>query len=419
MSTSKLFTCAAFSLFLIVNPSWSELTDTQSRPTFYKNVLPILQENCQACHRPRGLNLGGMVAPFPLTTYKAARPWAKAIAKQVAARTMPPWHASKIHNDQFANERTLTDDEIATLVRWVELGAPQGKPSDAPEPLKFPDSDWSFGEPDLIVAMPDRFFIEDDVDDLYVNFQGKIDEALLDGARWAGAMEVKPGSEAVHHVVSSLGGLTPGMEPNVYREGFGQYLKPGQAVHWEIHYNKEPGPGTGLWDQTQIGFLLHPKEWKPKYRSQAAVMGNYTFKIPAGDPNFLIKADDYTFAKDARIMSYFPHMHLRGQEMKMTAFYPDGSDEIIMHIPKYDFNWQTVYKYEEFKFMPKGTRLELVAWYDNSANNPSNPDPTTEVEGPKYLGAPMRTIDEMMYTLFTFTDSLPKSEKVATDGADD
>ena len=311
-----------------------------------------------------------------------------------------------------------TDDEIAIIVRWVETGAAKGNEKDAPPPLEFPDSSWSFGEPDLIVKLPEKYFVDDDVTDRYVNFKGEVSKDLLDEPRYIRAMEVKPGSVAVHHVVSTLGGLTPGMEPNVYREGFGQKITPGQPVHWEMHYNKEAGPGTGLYDQTSIGMLLHPRGWKPKYRTKATVLGNYTFKIPAGAKHYEIKAE-YTFKQDAELMSYFPHMHLRGTEMKMTAYYPDGDEEVIMHIPKYDFNWQTVYKYKDFRFIPAGTRLELSGWFDNSADNPFNPDPTVEVEGPKFLGAPMRTEDEMMYTLITYTDPMPKDVAHAIGGSDD
>lgn len=376
-----------------------------ARPEFYKDVLPILQRHCQSCHRPSGLNLGGMVAPMALMSFDDARPWAKAIAKRVSERSMPPWHASNIHHGQFANERTLTDDEIAIVVQWAETGANRGNPKDGPAPLKFPDSEWSFGEPDLIVSLPERYFVDDDVRDRYVNFESRIGEALLSEPRYISASEVKPGSKAVHHVISTFGGLTPGMEPNIQREGFGQLIRPGQPVAWEMHYNKEAGPGTGLWDATKIGLKFYPKDWKPTYRAMPALLGNYTFRIPAGDPNYTCKAE-FTFAQDARIMSYFPHMHLRGKEMKLVAYYPDGSEEILLHVPNYDFNWQTVYKYKEFKFVPKGTRLELTARYDNSAGNKNNPDPTVDVEGPKTPGAPMQTDQEMMYTLLYYTDAL-------------
>ncbi len=143
-------------------------------------------------------------------------------------------------------------------------------------------------------------------------------------------------------------------------------------------------------------------------------MGNYTFRIPAGDPNYPAKSE-FTFPTDAYIISYFPHMHLRGKEMKIVAYYPDGSEEIVLHVPKYDFNWQTVYEYEEFKFVPAGTRLETTGWFDNSAANPHNPDPTVDVTGPTFLGEAVPTTREMMYSLVTYTP-LPSESGEPCDG---
>ncbi len=383
-------------------------------PEFYSDVLPILQENCQACHRINGANMGGMVAPMSLITYEETRRWSTTIAERVATRSMPPWYASEIHNGQFRNERTLTDDQISTLVRWAETGAASGDPKDAPPPVKFPDTEWAFGEPDLVVPIPEPYFVEDDVKDLYVTLVGRITEEMLPEPRWIRATQVRPG-EAVHHVVSNLGGQTPGMGAKVYREGFGQLVSPGEIVGWQLHYNKEAGPGTGRWDEnTSINLQFHPVGYEPTCQTGSDAMGNYTFRIPAGDPNYGAKSE-FTFPTDAYIISYFPHMHLRGKEMKIMAYYPDGSEEIVLHVPKYDFNWQTVYEYEEFKFVPAGTRLETTGWFDNSAANPHNPDPTVDITGPTFLGEAVPTHREMMYSLVTFTP-LPSESGEPCDG---
>jgi len=403
---------AAVAILLWGGAATQAAAATQAPTEFYRDVLPILQENCQACHRINGANMGGMIAPMSLVTYEDTRRWSTKMAERVSTRSMPPWYASEIHNGQFRNERTLTDNQISTLVRWAESGAASGDPKDAPPPVKFPDSEWSFGEPDLVVPIPEPYFVEDDVKDLYVTLVGRITEEMLPEPRWIRATQVRP-NEAVHHVVSNLAGQTPGMGAKVFREGFGQLVSPGDIVGWQLHYNKEAGPGTGLWDETtSINLQFHPVGYEPTCQTGADAMGNYTFRIPAGDPNYAAKSE-FTFPTDAYIISYFPHM--RGKEMKIVAYYPDGSEEIVLHVPKYDFNWQTVYEYEEFKFVPAGTRLETTGWFDNSAANPHNPDPTVDVTGPTFLGEAVPTHREMMYSLVTYTP-LPSESGEACDG---
>jgi len=369
-----------------------------SKPTFNKDVLPILQESCQVCHRPAGVNMGGMIAPMSLMNYKEARPWAKAIAKQVAGRTMPPWHAATEHQGQFENERTLTKEEVATIVGWVEQGAVRGNPKDAPDALQFDDTEgWGIGIPDAIVSMPEAYFVEDDVEDLYVDFETTLGEDILTEPRWVQANQVRAGSEAVHHVISSLGSLVPGGDPRFYREGYGRLLKPGQEVSFKMHYHKEPGAGTGMWDQTKVGLKFYPEGYEPTYKFHGDSMGNFRFNIPAGDPNYSAKSE-FIFPEDARLVSFMPHMHVRGKAVEIMAFYPDGTAERVLNVPQYDFNWQTTYEYGEYKFVPKGTRLEMTAWWDNSAENETNPDSTKNVR----WGRP--TTSEMMFAWMRYTD---------------
>jgi mono/diheme cytochrome c family protein len=350
------------------------------RPTYYKDVVPILQESCQVCHRDGGANFGGMYAPMAFTSYSNVRPWAKAIAKNVSNGTMPPWHADQAHAGEFENERTITEEQIATLVTWTETGAARGNPADAPPAKEFPIHEgWQIGEPDLIVKMTEPFLVEDEVEDLYQRFTTHISKEMLPEPRWIRASETRPGSGAVHHIVAHpAGGLVPGGDPKVYPEGVGMLLMPDTTIYWDVHYHKEAGPGTAVWDQSEIGIKFYPKDVKVTHMLRSAMIADWDFVIPAGHPNYEVLAD-YTFNEDVRIINYMPHMHLRGSAAKFEAFYPDGNSEVLLNIPNYDFNWQTTYQYRDFKFIPKGTRIELTSVFDNSADNPANPDPTIDV----------------------------------------
>jgi hypothetical protein len=358
-------------------PSFAEGAE---RPTYYKDVMPILQDNCQVCHRDGGANFGGMYAPMGLTSYANVRPWAKAIAKNVAEGTMPPWHADPMHTGQFENERSLTQDEIDTLVFWAQSGALRGDPSEAPPKKEWPIHDgWQIGNPDLIVKIPEPFLVEDDVEDLYQSLTTRITKEMLPEPRWIKTSETRPGSPSVHHIVAfPAGGLVPGGDPKTYPEGVGVLTMPDTTIYWNIHYHKEAGAGTALWDQSEIGIKFYPKDVEVTHILRTAGLANWTFKIPAGHPNYEVFAE-HTFEEDVRIINYMPHMHLRGSAAKFEAFYPDGTSKVLLNIPKYDFNWQTTYQYRDFEFVPKGTRILLTSVFDNSADNPSNPDPTIDV----------------------------------------
>ena len=389
-------------LFLATVPALAanEADTDQGTATFYKDVLPIVQENCQTCHRPNGANLGGMVAPMAFTSYAETRPWAKSIARRVEAREMPPWHASADQASIFENERTLTDDEIGTLVRWAKTGATAGDPADAPEPRVFPSGDgWLIGEPDLIVQMPERYFVEDEVDDHYIRFTSQITEEMLPEPRWVQAVEFRPGSSVVHHIIAPpLGGIAPGNDPTIYREGYGTLLKPNTTVTWQMHYHKEPGEGTGMWDQSQAAIRFYPEGYQPVHVIQSAPMGNMWFEIPAGAADYTSKVA-YTLDRDSLIVSFLPHAHLRGKSAKFVAHYPNGEQETLLEVPKYDFNWQTTYRFKEEKSVPAGTKIELTMSWDNSTDNPNNPDPTKTV----VFGSP--TTAEMMFGFMAYTDA--------------
>ena len=361
-------------------------TAETARVTFAKDVLPILQEKCQSCHRPQGANLSGMVAPMSLTSYREVRPWSKAIAKAVAGRIMPPWGATEHTAGQFSNERTLSDAEIETIVTWVESGAARGNPTDAPEPVEFGNSgDWYMGEPHLIVPI-ERIWVGDDVEDWQPRFTMTVTKEMLPEARWIQAVEMRPGSEVVHHMIASAavpaadghpaenflaGSNAAGEEPTIYPEGFGNILRPGTKLVGSMHYHKEPGPGSGVWDASSIGFRFHSPETEIKYKvTRGGIgtggIGNSNFEVPPGHPNWSI-GSSMRFEEPTVLVSLHPHMHYRGKSMKYTAYYPNGETEVLLDVDRYDYSWQTQYIYDVPKYIPAGTRIDVIATMDNSA----------------------------------------------------
>lgn len=389
---------------------------TSKGATFYRDVLPIIQEKCQTCHREGGDNIAGMVAPMSFTTYKEVRPWAKAIARQVQAREMPPWDASDVTAGVFVNERTLTDEEIATFVQWSRSGAPAGRVEDAPEKKVFENNDgWVIGEPDLIVYMPEPYFVADDVEDVQPRILIPVTEEMLPEPRWIQAIEYKPGSEVVHHITGrastsedlegenvetfSLGSIAAGEDPTIYPEGFGNLLRPGLLIRLSLHYHKEAGPGTGVWDRSAVGFKFHPPGAEVKHKVTWNTIGNGAFEIPPLHPNWEVGAAR-VFEKDTILLSLHPHMHYRGKDMTYTAFYPDGTEEVLLDVPNYDYAWQTNYIYREPKLIPAGTLIEVVAHYDNSEAK-AEEYPNINVNRAVRFGAP--STDEMMNPFVAWT----------------
>ena len=386
---------------------------TGAAVTYLDDVKPLLSEHCVTCHRPAGLNLGGMVAPMALTTYAETRPWARAMARMVEAREMPPWHAAQQHRGQFRNERSLTDDEIEIFVEWAKRGAVRGIGDDEPMTQAATSRDgWTIGDPDLVITMPEPFLVGDDVEDLYVDIEVPVPDELAGADRWIQAIEFKPGSAAVHHLIAyslspggskidpgaMIGGIAPGTDADRYPEGYARLWEKGSSLLFEMHYHKEPGRGSAVSDQSvmAIKFAEAPVE----HRVMNDNISRYDFSIPAGASSHEVSAA-YTFEKDVELLSLLPHMHLRGRSAKYMATYPDGSTELLLYVPRYDFNWQTSYFYDEPKRLPSGTRVEVVMEYDNSADNPSNPDPTIAVS----YGEP--TTDEMMNGFLNFTNAEP------------
>lgn len=395
--SNALIFVATIAGFAALTPAMADDNAPEPRPTFYKDVLPVMQKNCQDCHRPEGLNLGGMIAPMPLISYEDVRPWAKSIASQVKAKQMPPWHAGPEFHGNFRNERTMTSAEIDMVLRWVETGAPRGNPADGPEPVVWGEGGWAIGEPDFILTLDEPFFVGDDVDDLNVDLFTQLTEEHFVGDQMITAIEFRPGSDVVHHIIGltippaeadaqgiqMIGGIAPGTAPTIHPEGYGVKLHANSRFIFQMHYNKEAGPDTGKFDRSEIAFRFADKPVKRLYYEAIGDIGR--LYVPAGEAEYRITSKR-KFGRDVRIFSYLPHMHLRGSYSKYHAIYPDGTEETLLEVPAYDFNWQTAYEYSKIKDIPAGTTIEVTMGYDNSEGNAANPDPTVDVRwgGPTY-----------------------------------
>lgn len=357
--------------------------------TYAEHVAPIMNTSCVVCHRP------GQIGPMSLLSYQDARPWAKSIKQAVAGRTMPPWHADPAYG-HFRNERTLTEDQIRTISAWVDQGAQAGDLSKVPPVPIDTSAEWIIGQPDQVFEMPE-YEVADDVEDLYMHF---LVPANFAEDKDIVSMEIKAGAqEMVHHVLifalpASMGeasvfddprtatrsdfitGWAPGTDPLVYKEGFAKRLKKGNNLLFQVHYHKTPGPGTGGVDKSRFAVKYAPEPVANP--TMTAWIMDLELRIPPGEANYT-STSQFQFKTDGRILGYTPHMHLRGKEYTFEAHYPDGKVETLLHVPRYDFNWQTFYSYAEEKFMPKGTIIKAIAKFDNSANNPNNPDPAQTV----------------------------------------
>jgi mono/diheme cytochrome c family protein len=352
-------------------------------PTFYADVLPILQQNCQSCHQSAGLNMGGMVAPFALVTYEDVRRYAGRIASAVRRGYMPPWSAAEWQHGMFKDERFLAEDEKQTIFAWVEAGSPAGDPADAPPMPAFvkaaaESGGWSMGEPDLILEFAEPYCLDDDLRDIYVNIPVQITEEMLPEDKWIESVEYRNGP-AVHHIISAVGGLVPGMSPHYYPDGYGRVMRAGpREVVFNMHFNKEPGPGTALCTNIQAGIRFKKEGEVIRHVTSGAELRIRGFSIPPGDPSYSASME-YTFEEDVDLLSFMPHMHLRGKAALYEITYPDGRHETLLHVPQYDFNWQHTYDFREPPRIPAGSVLRFTLWWDNSPENRANPDPDATV----------------------------------------
>lgn len=371
-------------------------------PTFYKDVLPILQQHCEQCHR------SGEIAPMALETYRQVRPYAAAIREQTKQRKMPPWFADE-QCGRFANDPTLSDRQIAILADWAAAHAPAGDPKDAPPAFRWTKG-WNIGKPDLLLQIPKPVAIPatGDVPYTYV-----IIPAGFSQDRWVRMSEIRPSNRAVvHHAVAYIrepgsqwlrGAPTgvpfsaddlkddklrrdaswttsdvlvvyaPGSSPAQWPDSYAKLIPAGSDIVLQMHYTTR---GSQTEDQTGIGLVFSAK--KPAKRVLTLQLTNDKFLIPPGDPDHRVEVHG-TLPNDALLLSFFPHMHLRGKSFEYVMIPPAGKPEPLLRIPHYDFFWQLSYRLANPIPLKAGTTLQAIATFDNSKNNPHNPDPDSAV----------------------------------------
>lgn len=384
--------------------------------TYARDVARIFQSRCQECHRP------GQSAPFSLMTYDDAVRHARMIKEVVTQRRMPPWHADSRYG-RFANDRRLSEAEIETLAAWVDAGKPKGDDVDLPPPRAFV-SGWRHGQPDMIFTMPEEFEVPAEGSLPYQKWT--IDPGFTED-KWVRIAECLPGAPAVvHHLVvyilppgkkepysadgniSILAGWAPGDLGTVCPPDTALRLPKGCKLEFELHYTPN---GTKVKDRSSVG--IHFAKQPPKYEYFTNSFANESIVVPPHDPHF--RAEQiWRLRGDARILSMVPHMHWRGKSYRYEVIYPGGRRETILNVPRWDFNWQNVYQLQEPLRLPKGAKLHAIAHWDNSANNPYNPDPTATVK----FG--LQTWEEMMVGWVAYVWERPETaEEVAKLKADD
>ncbi len=421
----------ALLVFSVLAPAASAAAPAKMALSFNKDVAPIVFKNCTGCHHP------GDVAPFSLMSYQTARPWAKSIREKVVMRTMPPWHADS-HYGRFSNDRRLSQQDVDTIVSWVDGGALEGDAKDLPPAPVYPDG-WSLGKPDLVFSIPEEFDVPAQG---VVEYQHFVVPTNFTEDRWVQAAEIRPGNRAVvHHVIvwiqepgntnrqpvgvqvlrpdqavpplqqpgqgrpraprwnGMLAGSGAGEQATFFRPGTARVVPKGSNLVFQVHYTPN---GKSAKDRTSVG-LIFAKE-QPQFPIRTVGVMNGRFVIPAGEANFKVESAA-VFTEDAQIWGVFPHMHLRGKSFEYRLIYLDGRSEIILSVPKYDFNWQNGYSFAKPLQVPKGTRLECTAYFDNSSKNAFNPDPTKEVRWGD------QTWEEMMIGWTSYT---VESQKVKT-----
>jgi hypothetical protein len=388
-------------------------THGTAAPTYYGAVKGVLERNCVTCHTANPVSVGGMVAPFGLTTYENARRWSSAISRAVSTGYMPPWDADIQHKGLFKKERYLPVEDMQALVEWAAAGAPMGDASEAPTTVAFaevevqqptvaPDGKvWLMGLPDVVVGFNEPIVVCEEVED----WQPQVPQRVLSGdlgrPKWIRATEINAGT-IVHHTVSSLLGVgTPGRGPFSFPEGWGILMVPDQHMSISMHYHKDPGPGTEYIDDTRGGVQFYPDGSIIDYVVETELQPYTNFVIPAGDPNYPVENVTH-FDEDIYLLSMGPHAHYRGSAVRIELQRPDRQfRETLLWVPDYDFNWQFQYELIEPLLIPAGSSMITTWYYDNSAANPHNPDPTVDV---RYGAA---TTDEMSNSRIYFARTTP------------
>jgi len=387
----------------------SAAASAQEQVTFTKNVAPIFQEHCQTCHHV------GTVAPMSLVTYEQARPWAKAIQQRVASREMPPWFIDRnVGVQHFNNDESLTDAEIATIVKWVDGGALQGNPADMPPPRKFADDQsWQIGKPDLIVTLPKDVIVKAHGADWWPDIL--VDPGFTED-RYVQAIQIIPtkGYPVIHHIRTSivepdagtrhsgqldgnvalevgeqgvfLNEYAIGKGADVFTEGSGRLIKAGTKINFQFHLHSN---GTENPTNVALGLKLYPKGYTPKHVITSLTVGVNEIDLRPHEAN--VRSDAYMpLIKPARLLSFQPHMHDRGKAECLEAIYPDGKTEMLS-CARFEFNWMRNYVYADdaAPLLPAGTILHSIMWHDNSDQSRFNPDPDAQITWGE------RTVDEM------------------------
>ena len=351
--------------------------------TYAKQISRLMQRHCVECHREGG------IAPFALQNYDDVSAWAETLCEVVEDKRMPPWHANPKHGD-FANDARMTDQEKQLLYEWVDNGSPPGDRKHLPPRREFTDG-WALGPPDFVVRMPEPITVSATgvMDYQYVTIDPGFTEA-----KWVRASEIRPGVRSVvHHILvfistpgadpvlkergigfETVGGYVPGAPPMDLADGIARYVPAGSKFVMQIHYTPD---GRERKDQSEIGLYFADPQ-KIRRTMQSGVVVNLDFEIPPGEENHRVEAT-YRFSHDMKVHSLMPHMHFRGKSFRYELMYPNGTRETLLDIPRYDFNWQNSYQFAEPKFVPEGSLLKCIAHFDNSDNNPSNPDPSIPV----------------------------------------
>jgi hypothetical protein len=375
------------------------LKAAENVPVFYKDVLPVLQEHCQGCHR------AGEIGPMPLMTYKDVRPYAAAIREALQTRKMPPWGAQSA-TLTFANDPSLSDHERQTIIDWVAAKAPEGDPAAAPAPKAFTDG-WNIGKPDVVFEMPTPYKVPESgtVEYTYIVLPMNFKED-----KWVQLAEIRPTArQVVHHIIAYirapdspwladakpgvpyvpkepfdqrsqpkgwgafLVSYVPGGKPDQLAPNQGKLIRAGSDLVLEVHYTTN---GKQALDQTKLGISFAKQT--PTERVMTIAASDGEFVIPPGNSNYPVAADQ-SFYGDAKIISFHPHMHLRGKSMRYDLVSASGARTPLVDVPHYDFKWQQAYVPAQPVIVQAGSKIECFATYDNSPNNPWNPDPTKEV----------------------------------------
>ncbi len=374
--------------------------------TYATEVASILQNKCQACHRPKA------AAPFSLLTYDDARRWAKSIKEVVDDRRMPPWHADPRYG-HFGNDRRLSPKDRATLMAWVDQGTPLGDAKSVPTARSFPDG-WVVGTPDVIFAMPNEFTVQAEG---FLNYQYFRIPTKFTEDHWVQSIECLPGDRSVvHHIIAyldekkpkgesrephHLGGYAPGELPCVYSNGIGKKIPAGSDILLQVHYTPM---GKIRTDRSKVGLIF--SKTPPTHQAITHGIANNRFRIGPGEDNVEVKSR-FKFGEDSHLLSFMPHMHLRGKDFKYIVTYPGREPEVLLSVPAYDFAWQSYYRLEKPLAMPKGTVIDCIAHFDNSDKNPANPDPNASVKWGD------QTFEEMMIGYVDYYHDAPQQKTPA------